>query len=114
MGPFDFLLLAHLAGDYLFQTSWMARYKASRWVPLLTHCFVYTLTVSLFALIAFGGLSLPAVAFIFITHILLDRRTFVSWWVRTIMKTNGPEAGWLGIVVDQIFHLFVLAAALYI
>ncbi|OES43472.1 DUF3307 domain-containing protein [Domibacillus iocasae] len=114
MEPFSFLLLAHLVGDYLFQTSWMAQYKASRWRPLLTHCLVYTLIVSLFAQLTFGGLSPLAVAFVFITHIIIDRRIFVAWWVRTIMTARGPEAGWLGIIVDQIFHLLVLAAALYI
>lgn len=113
MEPFSFLLLAHLIGDYLFQTSWMAQYKAARWVPLLTHCFVYTAAVALFAYVTFGGLSLLGVAFVFFTHVILDRRTFVSWWVRTIMTARGPEAKWLGIMADQIFHLLALAAALY-
>lgn len=114
MEPFSFLLLAHLIGDYLFQTSWMAQYKTSRWVPLLTHCFVYTLIVSLFAYLTFGGLSPLAATFVFITHVIIDRRTFVAWWVRTVMTARGSEASWLGIIVDQIFHLLVLAAALYI
>ncbi|MCM3789593.1 hypothetical protein M3221_14420 [Domibacillus indicus] len=50
----------------------------------------------------------------FLTHVTIDRRTLVAWWLRTIMKAQGPESGWLGIIVDQIFHLLVLAAALYL
>ncbi|MBM7649487.1 hypothetical protein JOC78_002440 [Bacillus ectoiniformans] len=112
MGEFNLLFLAHLIGDFLFQTSWMSKYKSTRWVPLLVHCFVYTFTVSIFAWLTFGGLSFPAIGFIFITHVILDRRRFVQWWVSTIMQAKGPESAWLGIVVDQTFHLLVLAAAL--
>jgi hypothetical protein len=114
MEPFNLLFLAHLIGDYLFQTSWMAKYKATRWVPLLMHCFVYTFIISVFAWLTFGGLSSAAIAFIFITHVIIDRRTLVAWWVRNIMTARGPEAAWLSIVVDQTFHLLVLAASLYI
>jgi len=114
MGAFNSLFIAHLIGDFLFQTSWMSMHKASRWIPLLVHCCVYTLTVSIVAWFAFGGLSLLAISFIFVTHIILDRRTFVQWWVRTIMRAKGPESKWLSIVADQIFHLLVLAIALSI
>jgi len=99
-------------GDFLFQTGWMSKHKSSRWIPLLVHCTVYTLTVSFVSWITFGGLSYLAIAFIFVTHIILDRRTFVQWWVRTIMQAKGPESKWLSIVADQIFHLIVLAFAL--
>ncbi|MBU8905922.1 DUF3307 domain-containing protein [Desertibacillus haloalkaliphilus] len=112
MTPFGMLVVAHLIGDFLFQTSWMAMYKATKWLPLLSHCLVYTVTVALIDWFSFGALSISAILFIFITHVLLDRRTFVQWWLRNIMKTTGKEAGWLGIVVDQIFHIIVLALAL--
>jgi hypothetical protein len=114
MSPFDFLFIGHLIGDYLFQTSWMAMNKATKWVPLLSHCFVYTLSISLVAWFGFGGLSLWGILFIFLTHVFIDRRTFVQWWVKTIMKTPTSQAGWLSIVVDQIFHFIVLAVALFI
>lgn len=109
MTPFGILLIAHLVGDYLFQTSWMAMNKATRWIPLLAHVTVYTGIVTLIAWISFGGLPLPAIIFIFVTHLILDRRGFVTWWVENIMTAKGKEAKWLMIVVDQIFHLIVLA-----
>ncbi|WP_309090682.1 DUF3307 domain-containing protein [Domibacillus sp.] len=71
MEPFNLLLLAHLIGDYLFQTSWMVQYKASSWAPLLAHCFLYTFIVSLFSWLTFGGLSPLAIAFIFLTHVII-------------------------------------------
>lgn len=114
MTPFSFLFLSHLIGDYLFQTSWMAAYKKDRWTALLTHCFIYTLTVSCIAFFAFGGLSLFAILFIFVTHVVIDKQYIVQWWVQNVMKPPASEQKWLTIVVDQIFHLIVLGIALYI
>ncbi|WP_096203085.1 DUF3307 domain-containing protein [Bacillus sp. FJAT-45350] len=114
MSPFAFLFIAHLIGDYLFQTSWMAMNKAKHWGALITHSFVYTLIVSVVAYIGFGGLSIWAILFIFLSHVFLDRRTFVQWWVSTIMQAKGKESFWLGIIADQVFHLIVLVVALYI
>ncbi|MFD2445148.1 DUF3307 domain-containing protein [Bacillus sp. CGMCC 1.16607] len=114
MSPFDVLILGHFIGDYLFQTSWMAMNKAKKWDALLVHSFVYTLCVSIVAWIGFGGLSIWAILLIFLSHIFLDRRTFVSWWLKTVMKTDEKSAAWLGIMVDQIFHLIILALVLSI
>ncbi|TFE02136.1 DUF3307 domain-containing protein [Jeotgalibacillus salarius] len=114
MTPFSFLFLSHLIGDYLFQTSWMAGRKKNDWTALLTHCFVYTLTVAIIAYFTFGGLSLTAVIFVFITHVIIDKQVVVQWWVKRIMSPPPSEKKWLTIVADQTFHLIVLAIALYI
>ncbi|TFE01832.1 DUF3307 domain-containing protein [Jeotgalibacillus sp. R-1-5s-1] len=114
MTPFSWLFLSHLIGDFLFQTGWMAANKASKWIPLLVHCAVYTLIVALISWIAFDGLSVIAILFIFITHVILDRQQFVKWWVKKVMQTPAGPDKWLTIVVDQIFHLIILAAALYL
>ncbi len=90
----------------------MAVNKANKWLPLLTHSFVYTLCVSLVAYIGFGGLPLQAIAFIFISHVFLDRRTFVSWWAENIMGAKSKEVAWLKIAADQVFHIIVLAISL--
>lgn len=113
MSPFDSLLVAHLIGDYLFQTSWMAMNKAKKWDALFVHCLVYTLTIWIVAWLTFGGLSVWGILFIFLTHLFLDRRTFILWWTRNIMKT-GDNPGWLAIMADQVFHIIVLAVAIYI
>jgi len=114
MSPFDILLLGHLIGDYLFQTSWMAVNKAKKWTPLIIHSLIYTLAVGVVAWLGFGGLSVWGILLVLASHIFLDRRTFVAWWVRTIMRSTGKEAGWLSIMADQVFHLIILAVALKI
>lgn len=113
MSKFDLLLIGHLIGDFLLQTSWMANNKATKWLPLLTHVTVYTTVIALFGWLA-GGLSLFALAVVFAGHIILDRRTFVAFWVRRIQMVDGSAAGWLGIMADQIFHIILLALAIYI
>ncbi|OHX52520.1 hypothetical protein BB776_00440 [Planococcus salinarum] len=113
MSQFDYLLIGHLIGDFLLQTSWMAKYKAAKWLPLLVHVAVYTVVVSVFGVLS-GGLSLAAIALIFFSHSVLDRKTFVAFWVRKIQTAKGPEQAWLCIVADQIFHIIILAIAIAI
>lgn len=112
MTLFEVLFLAHLVGDFLFQTTWMAINKATKWIPLLAHVVVYTTIVTVAAYFFGTGLSFSAIAFVFIGHIILDRRVFVAWWVRNIQQSRDQSAGWLGIMADQIFHLLILAGAI--
>lgn len=112
--PFEWLIIAHLIGDYLFQTSWMAKYKATKWLPLLSHVTVYTFVLSIIAWFAFGGLTIWGILIIFVSHVFLDQRGFVVWWVRTIMRVeDNKQAGWLSIIVDQIFHVLIIAVVVY-
>lgn len=113
MSQFDYLLIGHLIGDFLLQTSWMAKNKATKWLPLLAHVAVYTVVVSVVGILS-GGLSLAAIALIFFSHIVLDRKTFVTFWVRKVQTAKGSEQAWLCIVADQIFHIIILAIAIAI
>lgn len=113
MSQFDVLLIGHLIGDFLLQTSWMAKYKATKWLPLLTHVTIYTAVIALFGEFS-GGLSLPALLIVFLGHIVLDRKTFVMFWVERVQMAKGPEKVWLSIMADQIFHIILLAIAIAI
>lgn len=114
MTPFEFLLIGHFIGDYLFQTKWMAAGKATQWLPLLTHVAVYTAVITLIAWIGFGGLSVFGVVIIFLSHVLFDRRGFIQWWVNTITTPPDSEKKWLTIMTDQTFHLIILGVVLYV
>lgn len=113
MSQFDYLIIGHLIGDFLLQNSWMAQYKSTKWIPLFSHVSVYTIVVALFGFLS-GGLSLVGIAIIFIGHIILDRKTFVSFWVNKIQMAKGPNHNWLSIVTDQIFHIIILAVAILV
>ncbi|MGI6490940.1 MAG: DUF3307 domain-containing protein [Pelotomaculum sp.] len=105
---FSWLLLGHLVGDFLFQNRWMAEGKANRWLPLLVHSLVYTATVTVCALAA-GGLTWRGILIIFLAHLVLDRRVFVNWWAKNI--TQSQDVPWLVIMIDQSWHIVILAVA---
>jgi len=102
---FAWLLIGHLTGDFVFQTGWMAQKKHNK-AALLVHCLVYTFIVYIAAIPA-GGLNFPAVSAVFLSHLFLDQREFVRFWVRKINRAAGLQ--WMEIVIDQCFHLLVLA-----
>lgn len=108
MNLFTYLPLGHLIGDFLLQSAWMAMNKSAKWIPLLTHCVVYTASVSGVAFIGSFHLSIVAIALIFSSHVFLDRRNFVLWWTRVIMDVHPPKGNWLIIMTDQIFHILIL------
>lgn len=62
------IILAHLVGDYLFQSHWMATEKTTKWWPAIAHGLGYTLAYALlvtlnpWALLIIGG-----------THVIIDR-----------------------------------------
>ncbi|ARF13803.1 DUF3307 domain-containing protein [Sporosarcina ureae] len=113
MNLFSYLLLGHLVGDFLLQNTWMAMNKANKWMPLMTHCLVYTLSIFVAILISGFQVSWLAIVLIYVSHVFLDKRLFVFWWVRTIMGVKNPEGNWLMIVTDQIFHLLVLGSIIH-
>lgn len=113
MTPFAYLLVAHLIGDYLLQTNWMATYKTTKLSALLAHCTVYTLSLVVVAYFTFGSLPFWAIAIIFVAHVFFDKRTFTVWWVEKIMGSSSKQFGWLVIMVDQVFHIITFAAVLH-
>jgi hypothetical protein len=120
------ILLAHLAGDYLLQSDWMAAEKTKRWWPAIAHGLTYTLpyllvTRSPWALLVIGG-----------THIVIDRYRLARHvcWVKNLLAPRGynppwrecratgyPQdkppwmAVWLMIVADNTIHVAINAAA---
>jgi hypothetical protein len=113
-------ILAHLVGDYLLQTSHMARHKIQSWTIALLHAAFYTLP---FVLIT---RSSTALSVILGTHALIDRYRLarvvsmarnmagdpLHW--RHYRTTTGFTdytpvwmATWLEIVIDNTMHLLI-------
>lgn len=120
------VFLAHMAGDYVVQSHWMACEKTQRWLPAVLHGVTYTacylaVTRSVVALLVIGG-----------THVVIDRyrlARYVVWlknhlaprsvwrpW-RECVVTGYPSvvpawlAVWLMIVADNTVHLVINFAA---
>lgn len=113
MSLFDWLLVAHLAADFLVQTDGMAKYKGQDWGWMLKHVGLYMAIMSavliLYALFhAMPALPVAAgLLFLLVTHVILDRRTFTHWWMRFVGISN--DKLWISVVIDQVFHIVTLA-----
>lgn len=120
------IVLAHLVGDYVIQSHWMATQKTSRWWPAIAHGVTYTVpylavTQSPWALLVIAG-----------THIIIDRFRLARHvvWIKNQVapamhrprwgdskKTGYPPdtpawmAVWLMIIADNTIHLVINTAA---
>ena len=112
-------IVAHLVGDYLTQSHWMATCKTKRWLPAAIHAAIYTatfvlLTRSVAALLVIGG-----------SHYLIDRyrlARFVVWAKNGcrghVTATGYPDdvpawlSVWLLIIADNTMHILINGAAL--
>ncbi len=118
-------LVAHVVGDFVLQTDWMANGKSTRTLATLAHASFYILpflllTTNLATLLVIGG-----------THFLIDRFRLARYlvWARNIpwpgskpwaeCRENGFPPGlppylstWLLIIVDNTMHILINGAAI--
>lgn len=128
-----YIVLAHLIGDYLIQSHWMATKKTEQWIPAIAHGITYTIPYAAPMLFGWVDLSVPALVVIGGTHIVIDRfrlaRHFV-WFKNQLApkasrfawasaKGTGYPADtppwlavWLMIIADNTLHLLINTAAL--
>jgi Protein of unknown function (DUF3307) len=119
-------LLAHVVGDYLLQSDWMAREKTRRSVPAIAHAMLYT--------VPFLSLGPTPLACLTIagTHFVIDRwrlARYVCWaggwfgppphraWSECRATGFPPErepwmSAWLLIIADNTLHVLINAWAL--
>ena len=83
------LILCHLIGDYVLQTSFIAESKGKNWYHLFVHCTLYCLPF----FIAFG--LTWQLGIIFITHFIIDP-----------LKARWGKINYL---TDQILHYAIMA-----
>ena len=113
MSLFDWLLVAHLVGDFLFQTDSMAKHKGQDWMWMPKHVGLYMAIMSALLIVYALFHAMPAgpvaaaLLFLLVTHVILDRRTFTRWWMRLVGISN--DKLWISVVIDQVFHVVTLA-----
>ncbi|MCS3690887.1 DUF3307 domain-containing protein [Bradyrhizobium elkanii] len=115
-------ILAHLVGDYILQSHWMAQNKAKQSLAAAIHALTYTLPF------AFLTLNPMALAFICASHFLVDRfrlARFVVWAKNGYALSGKPVTAtgyqddvpawlsvWLLIIADNTIHLICNGIAL--
>jgi hypothetical protein len=115
---FAAFLVAHMVGDYLFQTDWQARNKrgglSGRGVStraLLSHVTTYTLAF-LPAFVWIGtqldaGWAIVAAVLVFLPHLVIDDGRIVRLYLSRVKRADGLDVG-LAASVDQSFHVLSL------
>ncbi len=108
---FIILFIAHKIADYLFQTDNQALNKTKKWVPLITHCFIYTLILTLLPYFITGFISWLAIIVIFTSHVVIDNGEFLKFWAKKIKRMNDPEDPNVKLAMfelDQAFHYIII------
>lgn len=119
------VLLAHLVGDYILQSHWMATEKTKRLKPAVIHGVLYTLPF------IFITQSWAALTIICVTHIIIDRYRLAKYVVylknkiapkdkrnNELTATGFPSdtpiwlSTWLLIIVDNTIHLLINVIAI--
>jgi hypothetical protein len=84
MTPFEKFFIAHIIGDYLFQSEWMAKHKTLRspygfkWLALTSHSILYALSF----LIIFQDFGVAML--VGIVHGIIDFFPITGWWLKLI------------------------------
>ena len=114
-------IVAHLVGDYLLQSHWMATEKTRSHVAAGAHAVVYTLP---FVLITTSPVAL---AIILVTHFFVDRYRLARFVVWAKNGARGPVTAtgypddvplwlsvWLLIIADNVLHILIKCVAIWI
>lgn len=112
-------IVAHLVGDYIIQSHWMATEKTKRSLAAAIHAVVYS------APFLFITQNAAALVIVCGTHFLIDRyrlARFVVWAKNgcrgPITATGYPDdvppwlSVWLLIIADNTLHILINGAAL--
>jgi hypothetical protein len=118
VSAFAGFLVAHMVGDYLFQTDWQARHKRGGLTgdpvalrALVSHVTTYTIAF-VPALIWIGSetdavVAVVAGALIYIPHLIVDDGRLVRLYLARVKRADGFDVG-LAASVDQSFHVLSL------
>jgi hypothetical protein len=114
-------LVAHLVGDYIIQSDWMATNKTKNNAAAAIHAITYSLP---FWLIAHSAITIFIIVF---THFLIDRYRLARFVVfvkngakdRYLTPTGYPDtcpawlSTWLLIIADNTIHILINGVAIY-
>ena len=114
-------IVAHMVGDYLFQTDWQALNKRGGLTAggvsrkaLVCHVSTYTLAF-LPAFIWIGSeldpvWAIVAAVLVYVPHLVIDDGRLVGLYLARVKHVEGPNLG-VAASVDQSFHVLSLFLA---
>src|SRR5947209_18462024 len=119
-------LVAHVVGDYVLQSDWMATRKTLHWTPALVHAVLYSVPFLVFSPPPLSWFTIVA------THFVIDRWRLARFvgrmtnllapaplrsWSASEATDHSPDRpawirDWLLIIVDNTLHVLINAWAL--
>lgn len=121
------IIVAHLVGDYILQSHWMAQTKTEKWLPAILHGVMYTIpflliTQSPLALLVIGGSHIIIDHYRLAKHVSFAKNFMApkSHWPTwqdskgTGFPSNTPPwlAVWLMIITDNTIHILINIGAI--
>lgn len=96
--------VAHLVADWMLQNEWMALNKMQLRHPAAwAHSGIHTLLL-------WFVLPWHLAVLVGITHLLIDTRKPLIWWMQVVKRMHtGPHRMLVEVWLDQVFHITVLA-----
>jgi hypothetical protein len=94
--------IAHVIGDFILQTDWMAVNKKRNSFACAVHVVVYMLPYLLCDMVWWQLLIIA------VEHFAQDRSEFVNWFMRSVKGAKGGYGTELPLLVDQAFHLVTI------
>jgi len=122
------LIIAHMLGDYVLQSHWMATRKRASSAVAVAHAVTYTAPFAVLSALGLLPLGLAGLAIIAGTHAVIDRFGLARWvvWAKNQLAparfrhaqtaTGYPDdvppwlSVWLLIAADNALHLTINAA----
>ena len=104
------ILAAHMLGDFLLQTDWMADNKKCDLLALSVHVTIYTFCQAIaFHFMAFNNpdmrsFAIPAMSLIWLSHFVVD----------TVDFQKGHKWAQRGFWLDQSWHILTLVVIYYL
>ncbi len=114
-----YVVLAHMIGDYLIQSDWMAQEKTKKWLPAVLHGTSYGLpflfiTQSPLALLVIVGTHILIDHYRLARHVVWFKNQFAPKSFRPSHTATGhgedrPDflSVWLLIIADNIIHILI-------
>ncbi|QOX63895.1 DUF3307 domain-containing protein [Anoxybacterium hadale] len=103
---FLYLIIGHVIGDYVLQTSWQIEKKRTSWGALLTHLIIYTIVIYVLSFFA-GRITLLSISIIILTHLILDKFNLISKTIELVTKKECNSIK-INFICDQGVHIMIL------
>lgn len=106
------MIFAHMVADWMLQTEYQATGKVKgRFFNVASVSHGMTHVVCYAVALWWNNAPLVWVVPVFVSHVFIDRRWPVVWWIIHVQRTQPSTVKalwWLVIAVDQVLHLSVI------